>query len=79
MKDPTIIVALDLPTARQALAMARRLGFAVPLKVGGLLWRGPSWWNASCTGHQVFLDLKFTTFPIRWPRPARWPQGWASG
>ncbi len=67
MKDPTIIVALDLPTARQALAMARRLDPALcRLKVGKELFTaaGPKLVERLMQqDYQVFLDLKFHDIP----------------
>ena len=63
----TPIVALDVPTAAQALQLVRALGATCGFyKVGGELFtaEGPS--LVRCIrelGHQVFLDLKFHDIP----------------
>ncbi|MBI2311215.1 MAG: orotidine-5'-phosphate decarboxylase [Betaproteobacteria bacterium] len=67
MNDPKIIVALDVPTSRQALALARRLDPALcRIKVGKELFTsaGPKLVERlGEQGYQVFLDLKFHDIP----------------
>lgn len=67
MKDPKIIVALDVPTSRQALALSRRLDPALcRLKVGKELFTaaGPKLVERLVEqGYPVFLDLKFHDIP----------------
>jgi orotidine-5'-phosphate decarboxylase len=66
MRNP-IIVALDVPVADQALALARNVApFAGGLKIGGELFTaaGPDIVKAvRATGAMVFLDLKFNDIP----------------
>ena len=63
----TVIVALDVPTSQDAMAMASRLGNACRFyKVGSELFtrEGPAVVRALCDrGNQVFLDLKFHDIP----------------
>lgn len=65
--DPRIIVALDVPVAREALALAARLPAAsCRLKVGKELFvaEGPALVERLVAGgHGVFLDLKFHDIP----------------
>ena len=67
MTDPRIIVALDIPQADAALAMADRLDAArCRVKVGKELFTraGPGIVHAlHARGFQVFLDLKFHDIP----------------
>ena len=65
--DPRIIVALDVPSAEDALALAARLPAGrCRLKVGKELFvsAGPALVDALVQrGHGVFLDLKFHDIP----------------
>lgn len=67
MSGPKIIVALDVPTSRQALALSRRLDPALcRLKVGKELFTaaGPKLVERLAEqGYPVFLDLKFHDIP----------------
>src|SRR5215471_3335577 len=66
MRNP-IIVALDLPTAEQALALAEQVAPAVgAFKIGKELFTaaGPDIVRrVRATGADVFLDLKFHDIP----------------
>lgn len=67
VSDPKVIVALDVPSAEDALALAARLpARACRLKVGKELFTaaGPALVGALVErGHGVFLDLKFHDIP----------------
>ncbi|MFZ2542193.1 MAG: orotidine 5'-phosphate decarboxylase / HUMPS family protein, partial [Gallionella sp.] len=67
MNDPKIIVALDYPTAGQALALAERLEPSLcRLKVGKELFiaTGPVLVEQLMRrGFEIFLDLKFHDIP----------------
>ncbi|MGH8661381.1 MAG: orotidine-5'-phosphate decarboxylase [Burkholderiales bacterium] len=67
MSDPRIIVALDFPDAKSALALAGRLDPALcRVKVGGELYTavGPALVEGlRRSGFGVFLDLKFHDIP----------------
>lgn len=67
MNDPKVIVALDVPSAPEALALAERLpASACRLKVGKELFTsaGPALVETLVQrGHGVFLDLKFHDIP----------------
>lgn len=67
MNDPKVIVALDVPFAADALALAQRLpADACRLKVGKELFTsaGPALVETLVQrGHGIFLDLKFHDIP----------------
>ncbi len=67
MSDPVIIVALDFPDAKSALALAARLNPALcRVKVGKELFTaaGPQLIEQLMQrGYQIFLDLKFHDIP----------------
>lgn len=67
MNDPKVIVALDVPSAEEALALAARLpAAACRLKVGKELFTsaGPALVKTLVErGHGIFLDLKFHDIP----------------
>lgn len=67
MSDPRIIVALDYPDAKSALALAARLDPALcKVKVGKELFTaaGPQLiQNINKSGFSIFLDLKFHDIP----------------
>ena len=66
-RDPRVIVALDVPTAAEALAFARRVTPALcRLKVGLELFTGAGpgvVGELAARGFDVFLDLKFHDIP----------------
>ena len=67
MPDPRLIVALDVPTAPEALSLAERIGDAACFyKIGlGMLTGGglAAAIELKDAGHRVFLDLKLFDIP----------------